>query len=409
MPLVSLTVFSLPFTAWFALGPWLRLPVIFLLIMFFVTVLYAAPRKFGKVKFDLGDCLVFLFALVCAFSGLANIDQFVAKDVNNFIAIMFVAFVMYLVPKKYFECTVTKCNIAQLNNAIAVSYMVASAMVIADFLLVNLLNYRVYDLFVISRVGNADYFVRGGGLITPAGPAEEPAATAFFLNILFFLALAYNQRSLIKNTCLFLWHLLCLIALGSSAGLVFFVLSIFFASLFFFEKKYLKWYISSAALVLLFYPYLLGYLNSISLIDKVFFREENVSSSLRISSWMLFYESLFDDYKEILFGHSPAYSKLVVETGFHSSYFTILSNYGLIAFALYILFMAHIFHYAMRQNLFVLAAFLVIIFNSAVGDYYYQPIIWISLVIIVINQVFWQYKKASLDTGMRSSRARSFF
>lgn len=398
MPLISLTVFSLPFTAWFALGPWLRLPVIFLLIIFSVTIINISLQKFDKVKFNLSDLLVFLFALMCALSSLVNVDHFIAKDMNNFIAIMFAVFIMYLVPKIFFENAITEYNIAQLNNTINITYIVVSLLVITDFLLVNLFDYRIYDLFVISRVGNADYFIRTGSLITPAGPAEEPATTALFLNILFFLTLAYNQKKLITNIYFFLWQILCLIALGSSAGLVFFVLSAFLASLFFFKRQYLKWFAFAVVLTLFLYPYIFSYLNNISLFDKIFFSEENISSSLRMHSWALFYNSLFDGYKETLFGHSPAYSKLVVGTGFHSSYFTILSNYGLIAFILYVLFLVNIFlTYAMRQNLFVLAAFLVIIFSSAVGDYYYQPIIWISLVIIMINQKYRRYEHENFD------------
>jgi len=396
MILISLTVFSLPFTAWFALNPWLRFPVILLLIMFFVTLININVflQKFDKVKLNLSDFLIFLFALMCALSSLININHFIAKDLNNFIAIMFAVFVMYLAPKIFFEYTITENNIARLNNTINVTYIVVSFLVIIDFLLVNLFDYRIHDLFVISWVGNADYFIRSGGLITPAGPAEEPATTAFFLNILFFLSVAFCKLRLIAYMCFFLWHILCLSALGSSAGLVFFMLSVFLASLFFFKKQYLTWFVFIAILALFLYPYIFDYLDNISLFQKIFLREENISSSLRMHSWEVFYNSLFDGYKEMIFGHSPAYSKLVVETGFHSSYFTILSNYGIIAFIIYILFLLNFFiTYAIRQNLFVLAAFLVIIFSSAVSDYYYQPIIWVSLVIIMINQ---KYRRSGL-------------
>ncbi len=392
MPLVYLTILSLPFTAWFALGSWLRLPVILLLIMFFSTIVTISMDKLEKVKFTLSDLLILSFMLMCSLSSLSNVNHFVSKDINNFMAIIFIVFVMYLFPKMYFENIVVKNNIMRLNNAINITYLVVSFLVIVDFSLVNLFNYKIYDLFVVSRVGNADYFIRSESFITPAGPAEEPATTAFFLNILFYLTLAYNQKKIIISVYYFFWQVLCLVALGSSAGLVFFALSACLAAGFYFKKKYLSWSVLVMVLVLSLYPYMLGYLNNISLFDKISFSEENVSSNLRIHSWVLFYDSLFDGYKELILGHSPAYSKLVVGTGFHSSYFTIWSNYGLIAFVLYILFLANFFlTYALRKNVFVLAVFFVIVFSNAIGDYYYQPIVWLSLVIIITNHKYCCY------------------
>jgi hypothetical protein len=396
MLLSRLLIYSLPFTAWFAFGPWLRLPVVLILTVSMITPIILVIKKSLSIYFSLADFLLFLFLMACVVSATINADHLVQKDYNNIFAFLFIVVAMYNIPKIYFHHTLNKTNINHIYRAINQLYLIVVLVVLLDFFLKNSTGFEMYNLFVFKDVGNASYFIRNGSW-TPAGPAEEPATTAFFITLLFFLTLAYNKK---KNKIIGLYFLLqvsVMFALGSSATLAFFILSLFIATFLSLNKKAIIRLFVVLSFFLVISPWIIQYLNDISFFDKLLMNSDNKSAMLRMESWILFYNSLFDGWQILFFGHSPAFSKLVVITGFHSSYFTIVANFGLLAFSLFSLFLIIIYmKYIKEQNIFVNAAFLIIIFNNAIGDYYYQPIVWISILIIMFAKKY----QNSLEKGI---------
>ncbi len=390
-------VFLAPFTSFFALSAWLRLPVVLNQILFIVTVLsiliYGRVNKKWILKEDL--YLISFLGLVWLSFLLGYKEK---RSFNHSLAYTN-AIIFFFFLSKYIIRHLRISSTA-ITKTMYRSFIVMSLIMLADFIGINFLDYSLRKTYTVAdgRISNMDYYIRSG-FRRVGGVAEEPGTMALFYNIyfgasLYFLTISKKLKYIKYCVVIFL---LSHFAMLSSAGIALAIFS--FISIFIFEKikrnKISKKQINWSLLILLSiiivttiaFVFNLGNirLHFNDFIKKILFNETGsyTSSGQRLIQWK---RALVNFFEHPLFGHGPGFGVQQDHEGYLSVYFTILADLGILAFIFFFGFQEAIFKRVLKMSsktrpflLFsIVTAFLHL---CIVSDFYHAPL-WILLVLI---------------------------
>ena len=187
--LFYLFIFFAPFTSFFALTAWLRLPVIINQILFFLVILMIFKQNTFKTKWILKeDLLLITFLVLVWVSFLLGFRE--KRSFNHSLAYTN-SILFYFFLSKYVITTLQISSI-KIAKIIYWSFLTSSIIIIADFIGKNYYNFSLRDTFstVDGATSNMDYFIRAG-MFHVGGVAEEPGHMAMFYNIYFGISLYY--------------------------------------------------------------------------------------------------------------------------------------------------------------------------------------------------------------------------
>ncbi|MBP0902857.1 O-antigen ligase family protein [Mariniflexile gromovii] len=400
--LFLLFIFFAPFTSFFAISSWLRIPVVINQVLFVFLVLGVFIH--GKVsrKWILKEDLLLISLLFVVW--LSFLFGFKEQRSFNHSLAYTNSIVFYFFVSKY---VIQFLNIKAIEVLAVIykSFLLCSLIIIIDFIGINYFDFslrRIYAPVVDGKISNMNYFIRGE-MLSVAGVAEEPGHMANFYNIYFGLSLCYiYQKKYVKK---YKWliglFILSQIALFSSAGIA---LSIFATILIFIINKIEKFSITKiqlAWIVGLLMVFFLGLVILLSfksetefkqinsIIDKITFSEEankvtKVSSSgQRLYQWT---RALSNFVKHPVLGNGPGYGVNEDTEGYLSVYFTILSDVGLFAFLFFVSFQTILLIKVIRlkRNVrsFVLFSLITSFLHLIIIADFYQAPLWILFVLI---------------------------
>jgi len=407
--LFYLFIFFAPFTSFFALSAWLRLPVVINQILFIFLIIGIFQHSFVKTKWIVKEDLYLVAFLVLVW--LSFVLGFREKRSFNHSLAYTNSILFYFFLSKYI---ISQFKISSLRIAKVIywSFITCSFIIIVDFIGKNYYDYSLRSTFseVDGVISNMDYFIRAG-MFRVGGVAEEPGHMAIFYNIYFGIALFYiHQRSTSKK---YIWisilFLISHFAIMSNAGIVLPIIAVI--SIFLINKlsklkitsKQLFWLLSIFALILVVSTVLLFFdvgQNSQTLeafFNKIFFSEtaEYSSSGQRLKQWD---RALSNFIKHPIFGNGPGYGVNEDPEGYLSVYLTILSDIGIIAFLLFISFQGALIQKIMKvkntiRN-FILFCIITTFFHLIIiADFYHAPL-WILFVFIQL--VYKEQKEVEL-------------
>lgn len=370
----SLLVFFGGFTAWLAIGPWMRLPIV--ISVLFISILIIRELIYFKIKKNIGSSLAPFF-LVLSTVFCTILSDLNPKSLNHILAISFVVIVVYY-GVVYLLASNRQTSKKILAPFLFMSY-IYSLLLIIDFCMINIYGIKLSELFVIYDVHNARYF-QLGRVNSVAGPSEEPAVSAYHLVIYAVLALlALEDESLKKIVFLFVFVLVGVVVTFSSVGL----LCILCISNYLFIKHFkIKAKMATILIVAcvgtISLPFIYEVLKIMDFVNKIQLSSSNTSASIRVDSWITFYQ-LFTQKPLLGWGAGFNNSYYALPNGVHSSFFTFALNYGLIGLLPFVLFLAGLLRGLTKifggSSFFL---WLAIVLPHSIGDYYYDPLFWIA-------------------------------
>ena len=390
-------IFFAPFTSFFALTAWLRLPVIINQILFFLVILMIFKQNTFKTKWILKeDLLLITFLVLVWVSFLLGFRE--KRSFNHSLAYTN-SILFYFFLSKYVITTLQISSI-KIAKIIYWSFLTSSVIIIADFIGKNYYNFSLRDTFsaVDGATSNMDYFIRAG-MFHVGGVAEEPGHMAMFYNIYFGISLYYIHSN--ENVKLYKWAILFFViahfAMFSNAGIV---LPLIAVIIIFPLNKLRRLKITTkqlfALLVLLFSIIIvsgaflffdIGQTNQIlaDFFNKVFFSEtaEYSSSGQRLKQWE---RALYNFVKHPILGNGPGFGVNQDEEGYLSVYLTVLSDIGLIAFLFFISFQKVLMSKVMKLKGNIRSFLLFCVITSflhliIIADFYHAPL-WILFMFI---------------------------
>lgn len=390
-------VFLAPFTSFFAISAWLRLPVIanqLLLLIVIVSVLI-----YGKVKTKFifkEDLYLLVFLALVWVSLLLGYRE--KRSFNHTLAYTN-AIVFFFFLSKYVVKHI-KVTSRQISRTMCFSFVVSSLIILIDFIGINYFDFSFRKLFSVvdGKISNMDYYIRSG-FRRVGGVAEEPGTMALFYNLYFGATLYFLIREKRIKTVAFcvVLFLFCHFAMLSSAGIA---LALFCSlTAFLFEKisrnkitkKQVNWIFIFIIFTLITLTSMLIFnignmrFHLVEFGNKIIFNESGTvtSSGQRIFQWK---RALTNFIQHPIFGHGPGFGVHEDHEGYLSVYLTILADIGMIAFIFFVAFQEAIFKKVIqlsnniRPFLFfaVTTSFLHL---CIVSDFYHAPL-WILLVLI---------------------------
>ncbi|MDH5414252.1 MAG: hypothetical protein OEW87_08950 [Flavobacteriaceae bacterium] len=395
--LFYLFIFFAPFTSFFALSGWLRLPVIINQILFILLMLSVLRQNTIRTKWILkDDLLLIIFLALVWVSYVIGFKE--TRSFNHSLAYTN-SILFYFFLSKYI-ITVFHISSVKIGKIIYWSFLACSFIIIVDFIGKNYFNYSFRSVFseLDGVTSNMDYFTRAG-LYRVGGVAEEPGHMAMFYNIYFGLSLYYIYRT--EKTKLYKWILAIFIiahfAMFSNAGIVLPIIAVF---LIFSLNKLTRLKISIGQLtgltallisiavvsgVLFFFD--IGQSSQIfeEFFNKIFFSEnlQYSSSGQRLKQWG---RAFINFIKHPIFGNGPGFGVNEDPEGYLSVYLTILSDIGILAFIFFVAFLESIIInlWKLEKTIRSLLLFCVItsfIHLMIMADFYHAPF-WILLVFI---------------------------
>lgn len=363
------------FTNWFALGNWLRASVVANLVLVVVVLLSFIYKKQLIPEKLLHSTLIFIFFVFL--SAFINFYDFNHKSVNHLIAMVFIVFFMFFLPATALYRNSSDYLLHIVGSAFVFSAFLYPLVIFLDFILVNFFSIRLADLFVFANVGNADYFI-WSGVFSVAGPAEEPAISAYYSQLFFFGALAYCTIFNVRRYTILLYvgQVIALIATMSSTAILVFMLFCLFKTLFFRKIFFLKYFVIlfAVSVGVLFSNEILAILNVFSFVDKITLNDDSISVGLRTHSWILFFDAIRNS---VFFGVAPGFNNILVGTGVHSTFFTIIINYGVICLGSFLYFLYIIYRRFCVVDFRVV--FFVMLIPHFIADYYFSFLFWLVL------------------------------
>jgi len=395
--LFYLFIFFAPFTSFFALSAWLRLPVIINQILFITVVLMIFKQNTFKTKWILKEDLFLITFLGLVWVGfLLGFRE--RRSFNHSLAYTNSIFFYFFLSK--YIITTYKIPSIKIAKIIYWSFLTSSIIIIADFIGKNYYNYSLRETFstVDGIISNMDYFIRAG-MFHVGGVAEEPGHMAMFYNIYFGISLYYIYTK--EKVKLYKWTILLFIAahfaMFSNAGIVLPIIAVF---LIFSLNKLRRLKITTKQLFAL-----LGLLFSIVIVsgavlffdigqtnqlleeffNKIFFNESAgySSSGQRLKQWG---RALSNFIKHPIFGNGPGFGVNEDAEGYLSVYLTILSDLGVIAFLFFIAFQESLISKVMKLKVNIRNVLLFSVITSffhliIIADFYHAPL-WILFVLI---------------------------
>lgn len=393
--LLLLFIFFTPFTSYFAISGWLRLPIVLSLITSLFFLVSFIQRK--KIKFDfffVEDIFLFFFLITVYISFLLGYLEI--RSLNHTLAYTISILLFFFTTKLIISNT--DVSIKDISKTACNSFYIVSLIIILDSLLKNIYDIELRSMFVEpdGKVANMNYYIRSG-FYSVAGVAEEPGNMAFYLNIFFSFA-AFYYKSINKNLILLIVILIiCQLMMLSSSGIANAIIALFLIS-FFSIFKNPKLILSIFFFGLLSVIYITFFSNdrfksNFNIIfNKVLFSESKHSSSqARINQWS---RGLDNFFKHPIFGNGPGFGVNEDQEGYLSVYLTILSDIGIIGFLLFALFLTIIFLKAYKIpkdfSKIVLFGIITSYLHIFVISDFYQPSFWILL--IFVQLVHQKYK-----------------
>lgn len=407
--LFFLFVFFAPLTSFFAISPWLRLPVVINQSLFFVLLLsILISGKVIKKWLVKEDLFLIVFLLLVWLSFLLGFKE--QRSFNHSLAYTN-SIVFYFFLSKY---VIHRLNVqtVEITRVVYQSFLFCSFIIIVDFIGINYFNFslrKIYAQEVDGAISNMDYFFKGN-MYRVGGVAEEPGQMANFYNIYFGLTLYYLYKteafSIIK--WIIILFLISHFAMFSSAGMVLALLAFLLIFLrntlkkFSIKKSQLNWIIGFflSLLIIILIVFSTKLKNSISeiyrVIDKITFNEspnEVTSSGARLYQWN---RAIYNFYKKPILGHGPGYGVNEDAEGYLSVYLTILSDVGIFAFIFFVLFQLSLVVKVISTRVvlrhFILFCIITSFLHLAIVADFYQAPVWILFFVI---QQF--YKETKLD------------
>ncbi len=389
--LFYLFVFFAPFTSFFALGDWLRIPVLINLILFFVAVISVFKNKKIKNNWLLSeDSLLIGFLILVWVSFLFGTRN--QRSFNHSLAYTNAVLLYFFLSKYVFK--LLKISTIEVAKIIYWSFLAVSLIIIIDFIGINFFDFSLRRLFsdVNGKTSNMDYYIRWG-FKRVGGVAEEPGSMAIFYNIYFGITLYYlNFNSSIKKHIgvLFIF-ILCHFFLFSSAGMTLPILAVCIIFIINILKKY-KISVKQISVVLkifvaIIFASIVIFLFDIEMpqevknfVNKILFNETGSysSSGQRLKQWQ---RALSNFIKSPFLGNGPGFGVNEDREGYLSVYLTILSDVGIIAFLLFIYFMRILIQKIMRidepiRNFILFSAITSFLHLIIISDFYHAPV-WI--------------------------------
>ncbi|PKQ45750.1 O-antigen ligase family protein [Confluentibacter flavum] len=397
--LFFLFIFLAPFTSFFAISPWLRLPVIINQFLFFALLLSilisGKVLKNWLVKEDLflvGFLILVWISFFLGFKEQRSFNHSLAYT-NSIIFYFFLSkYVIHLLNIRTIEITAIVYK----------SFLFCSFIIVVDFIGINYFDFslrKVYAPVVDGAVSNMNYFVRGN-MFRVGGVAEEPGQMANFYNIYFGFALCYlyQKKEFYKIKRVLILFLISHFALFSSAGMTLALLAFLLIFIwnrlkkFSIKRSQLNWIAGSFFVfliigIILFSSKIEKSISEFSeIIDKITFNEnpnEVTSSGARLYQWN---RALYNFSKNPILGNGPGYGVDEDAEGYLSVYLTILSDVGVLAFLFFILFQLSLLLKVLSTKgvlrdflLFsVITSFLHLVI---IADFYQAPV-WILFIVI---------------------------
>ncbi len=395
--LFYLFIFFAPFTSFFALSAWLRLPVVINQIVFLFLIVGVFQNNRVKTKWIIKEDLYLLAFLSLVW--LSFILGFREKRSFNHSLAYTNSILFYFFLSKY-VLALFKISSVQIAKIVYWSFITSSLIIILDFIGINYLDFSFRRMFSEADgvISNMNYYIRAG-MQRVGGVAEEPGNMALFYNIYFGISLYYlHQKGKHYNIkwILFLFvvsHFAMLsnagITLSVIAGIIIFALNKLTRLKI--TAKQLFWTLSIFATIILFYGIILFFDIGQStqlleeFLNKIFFNEtaQYSSSGQRLKQWA---RALSNFVKHPIFGNGPGFGVNEDPEGYLSVYLTVLSDVGTIAFLLFIVFQRELTKKVMKLNVPIRNFLLFCIITSflhlvIVADFYHAPI-WILFVFI---------------------------
>lgn len=399
--LFYLFIFLAPFTSFFAVSSWLRLPVVVNQFLFVVTLFGVLVHKKIRNKWLVQEDLLLLIFL--CFVWLSFLFGFLEKrSFNHSLAYTNSILFFFFLIKYVIEWQ--RISLLKISKVVYYSFLTASLIIIIDFIGINFLNIEIRNWYseIDGKISNMDYFIRNG-FKRVGGVAEEPGHMAFFYNIYFGISLFYlSSKNNIKTLIMpIILYLLCQFAMLSNAGIILPV----FALLFIFIYNKLKKLKISKKQILIICSFLFIFLftsiififfdvgNSSKIIeeffDKVFFNESDKSyssSGQRLKQW----ERAFTNFiKKPVLGNGPGYGVNEDAEGYLSVYLTILSDLGILAFLTFLSFLVILIQRILYLDIYSRSFLLFCVMTCflhlfIIADFYHAPF-WILLVLIQLK------------------------
>lgn len=407
--LFYLFVFFAPFTSFFALSAWLRVPVIINQLLFVVLVIGVFKKGKLKRKWVVKEDLFLLGFLLLVW--VSFLFGFLEKRSFNHSLAYTNGVLFYFFLSKY-VIALLKISSKQIAKIMYCSFLASSVIMILDFIGINYLDFSLRRVFseADGAISNMNYFIRNG-FRRVGGVAEEPGHMALFYNIYFGVSLYYLSfiSSIKKYAFLGVLFLICQFTMLSNAGIVLPVLAII---IIFSINKLKKLKISAKQILLIMLIFVLTLIALIAVFifdvgnmstafekfgDKIFFNEDASysSSGQRLKQWQRALENFI---KRPLIGNGPGYGVNEDAEGYLSVYLTVLSDIGVVAFLLFLSFQQVLIQKIMRLNLKVRNFLLFSVITSflhlvIIADFYHAPI-WILFAFIQLV-----YKENKLIKG----------
>jgi len=392
-------IFFAPFTSFFAVSAWLRIPVIAdQLLLLFILMGIFIHQKIKSIKLFKEDLLLIAFLILVWLSFLLGFRE--KRSFHHSLAYTNSILFFFFLSKYAIE--LLRVSVIDISKIVYKSFIVISVIIITDFIGKNYFNLSLRDVFskVDGVTSNMDYFIRQG-FYRVGGVAEEPGHMAIFYNIYFSISLVYiNKKKYFKKYIwIFALFIICQFALYSNAGIGLSILALIIIYLinklksFVISKRQIFWIVSIFSIVIIsllaIYLFEGSHSSIISNIrvfmDKIMFQENKIGSSsgARLHQWS---RALTNFTKHPFLGSGPGYGVQQEQEGYLSVYLTILSDIGFIAFLLFILFQIALFIKVMKINgnlrdfiLYgVITSFLHLF---VIADFYSAPI-WILFIFV---------------------------
>ncbi len=395
--LFYLFIFFAPFTSFFALSTWLRLPVVINQILFLTLIIGIFQNNLIKTKWIVKEDLFLIGFLVLVWLSF-TLGYREQRSFNHSLAYTN-SILFYFFLSKY-VITLFKISSVQIAKIVYWSFITSSVIIILDFIGINYLDFSLRRVFseADGAISNMNYYIRAGKQRV-GGVAEEPGNMALFYNIYFGISLYYlhqNRKRYNIKWILFLFvvsHFAMLsnagIALPVIAGIIIFLLNKLTRLKI--TTKQLFWTLSIFITIILSYLIILffdiGQSSQLleEFFNKIFFNEtvEYSSSGQRLKHWA---RALSNFTKHSIFGNGPGFGVNQDAEGYLSVYLTILSDVGIIAFIFFISFQRELILKVLKletatRNFLLFCVITSFLHLIIVADFYHAPL-WILFVFI---------------------------
>ncbi|WP_407264079.1 O-antigen ligase family protein [Tenacibaculum maritimum] len=389
--LFYLFIFFAPFTSFFALSAWLRLPVIINQLLFITLLITLLKNNRINTKWLVKEDLYLL-----SFLGLIWLSFFLGfrekRSFNHSLAYTN-AIIFFFFLSKYVIHFLRVSSI-KIAKVFYLSFIFSSIIILIDFIGKNYYNFSLRETYATSESSNMNYFIRSN-MFRVGGVAEEPGSMALFYNIYFGVSLYYlYQKDKIKLfKWLFILFALVHFAMLSNAGITLTLVALIIIFLInklqhkVISKTQLFWIVGVFSLLILSSFFIIffdiGHSNKFleDFSNKIFFNESHKSyssSGQRLLQWQ---RALVNFFKHPILGNGPGFGVHEDTEGYLSIYLTILSDIGFIAFVFFMGFIKKIIEKVMLLPIhirnFILFSNITLLFHIfIVADFYHAPI-WI--------------------------------